>query len=223
MPHTRAAALALPSKAPLNIGLTALLALTSFLHRHSAPSSHSPDRLPSVHKRTAVRPCSPTQQQRTATMLRWASARLLAGQAAAAAEVACAGPSWRGMASVSAATQAMASKQPAVAEAEVTVQKDWKAVQIPKGATERMPTITVEPGQAFPGDLRSTSGLGMGDGLTTHTEKWLQVGRTPGWGLASGTGPAGAWSARPCAALGAGAAAVVTLTSPPLAPRRRAS
>ena len=29
---------------------------------------------------------------------------------------------------------------------------------------------------AVPGDLRSTSGLGLGDGLFHHTEKWLQVG-----------------------------------------------
>lgn len=37
-----------------------------------------------------------------------------------------------------------------------------------------LPSVTVEPGQAFKGDLRSTSGLGLGDGLTTHTSKWLQ-------------------------------------------------
>ena len=37
-------------------------------------------------------------------------------------------------------------------------------------------TITVTPGQAFPGDNRSSSGLGLGDGLTSHTAKWLQVG-----------------------------------------------
>ena len=35
-------------------------------------------------------------------------------------------------------------------------------------------TIT-HPAQAFEGDLRSTSGLGLGDGLYTHTSKWLQV------------------------------------------------
>jgi hypothetical protein len=37
------------------------------------------------------------------------------------------------------------------------------------------PTIS-EGRQAFEGDLRSTSGLGTGDGISTHTEKWLQVG-----------------------------------------------
>ena len=37
-------------------------------------------------------------------------------------------------------------------------------------------TITVTPGQAFPGDNRSSSGNGLGDGLTSHTAKWLQVG-----------------------------------------------
>jgi hypothetical protein len=36
-------------------------------------------------------------------------------------------------------------------------------------------TITVT-GAAFPGDLRSTSGLGIGDGIEDHTGKWLQVG-----------------------------------------------
>ena len=36
-------------------------------------------------------------------------------------------------------------------------------------------TITVTPGQAFPGDNRSSSALGLGDGLVSHTSKWLQV------------------------------------------------
>lgn len=36
-------------------------------------------------------------------------------------------------------------------------------------------TIKVTPGQAHLGDLRSTSGLGLGDGLLSHTSKWLQV------------------------------------------------
>lgn len=36
-------------------------------------------------------------------------------------------------------------------------------------------TITVTPGQAFPGDNRSSSGQGLGDGLVSHTAKWLQV------------------------------------------------
>ena len=35
--------------------------------------------------------------------------------------------------------------------------------------------ITEPGGPAFPGDLRSSSGLGLGDGLRTHTAKWLQV------------------------------------------------
>jgi len=35
-------------------------------------------------------------------------------------------------------------------------------------------TITVTPGQAFPGDNRSSSGGGLGDGLVSHTAKWLQ-------------------------------------------------
>lgn len=39
-----------------------------------------------------------------------------------------------------------------------------------------LPTIT-ECGQAFSGDLRSTSALGVGDGITSHTEKWMSVRR----------------------------------------------
>ena len=37
-----------------------------------------------------------------------------------------------------------------------------------------LPTIA-EGRQAFEGDLRSTSALGLGDGLTTHTSKWFSV------------------------------------------------
>lgn len=39
--------------------------------------------------------------------------------------------------------------------------------------TQPKPQITV-PGQAFPGDYRSTSALGTGDGLSNHTAKWWQ-------------------------------------------------
>ena len=36
--------------------------------------------------------------------------------------------------------------------------------------------VTIQQGaQAFEGDLRSTSGLGLGDGLYTHTAKWNEV------------------------------------------------
>lgn len=37
-----------------------------------------------------------------------------------------------------------------------------------------LPTAT-EYGQAFLGDLRSVSGLGLGDGIKTHTKKWMDV------------------------------------------------
>ena len=40
-----------------------------------------------------------------------------------------------------------------------------------------LPTTTYYPGQAHLGDLRSTSALGIGDGIKTHTGKWLQVRR----------------------------------------------
>lgn len=52
--------------------------------------------------------------------------------------------------------------------------KDWSAVKLPEATVESIPVTTL-PGQAFVGDLRSTSGLGMGDGKTTHTSKWLTV------------------------------------------------
>lgn len=43
------------------------------------------------------------------------------------------------------------------------------AVQV---AQTDIPTTT--GGAAFKGDLRSTSGLGIGDGIKNHTSKWLQ-------------------------------------------------
>jgi hypothetical protein len=36
-------------------------------------------------------------------------------------------------------------------------------------------TTTTTQGQAFVGDLRSTSALMVGDGVFDHTRKWLQV------------------------------------------------
>jgi hypothetical protein len=36
---------------------------------------------------------------------------------------------------------------------------------------------TTKPGQAFVGDLRGASALGLGDGITDHTAKWMQVRR----------------------------------------------
>lgn len=42
-----------------------------------------------------------------------------------------------------------------------------------KGRSEDGITTTV-PGQAFVGDLRSTSALAVGDGIFNHTKKWLQ-------------------------------------------------
>lgn len=59
--------------------------------------------------------------------------------------------------------------------------KDWKEVKLTKEVVDSMPTTTL-PGQAFVGDLRSTSGLGMGDGKTTHTSKWLTVSGIKGPG-----------------------------------------
>lgn len=59
----------------------------------------------------------------------------------------------------------------AVVKKEVRAEKDE---QLPSGDI-RSREVTVEGGQAFYGDLRSSSGLGLGDGLTSHTAKWLQV------------------------------------------------
>lgn len=52
--------------------------------------------------------------------------------------------------------------------------QNWSAVTLPSQTVKDLP-ITTRKGASFSGDLRSTSGLGMGDGLKTHTEKWLQV------------------------------------------------
>jgi hypothetical protein len=70
------------------------------------------------------------------------------------------------------------------------VKKDWKAVQLPKEMVGSIP-ITTLPGQAFVGDLRSTSGLGLGDGKTTHTSKWLTVRASSCHCHAQGHPPAG--------------------------------
>ena len=44
--------------------------------------------------------------------------------------------------------------------------------------------VTIQQGaQAFEGDLRSTSGLGLGDGLYTHTAKWNEVSMPPANGF----------------------------------------
>lgn len=54
-----------------------------------------------------------------------------------------------------------------------------KALSQTTGKTPPTPpdSTTTVAGQAFPGDLRSTSGLGFGDNLLDHTSKWLQVSR----------------------------------------------
>jgi len=54
---------------------------------------------------------------------------------------------------------------------------DWKSVKLPEETTKDIPTST--GGAAFPGDIRGTSGLGKGDGLKTHTSKWLQGDQKP--------------------------------------------
>lgn len=41
---------------------------------------------------------------------------------------------------------------------------------------------TTRQGQAFVGDLRGASALGLGDGITDHTAKWMQVRKREGGG-----------------------------------------
>ena len=41
--------------------------------------------------------------------------------------------------------------------------------------TSNSDTITRQPGPAFEGDLRSESGVGLGDGIENHTGKWMTV------------------------------------------------
>ena len=52
-----------------------------------------------------------------------------------------------------------------------------KALSQITGKTPPTPpdSTTTVAGQSFPGDLRSTSGLGFGDSLLDHTSKWMQV------------------------------------------------
>ncbi|KAG1669000.1 hypothetical protein FOA52_000593 [Chlamydomonas sp. UWO 241] len=65
-------------------------------------------------------------------------------------------------------------QQAGFATTAIVAKPDWKAVsaQVPEGTAKDLPTS--KGGAAFTGDLRSTSGLGMGDGCKTHTDKWLQ-------------------------------------------------
>lgn len=72
-----------------------------------------------------------------------------------------------------------AAKVEASKDVSVVEKKDWKAVVIPAKTLESMSSTksTNMPGASFLNDLRATSGLGMGDGITSHTGKWLQVCR----------------------------------------------
>jgi NADH dehydrogenase (ubiquinone) Fe-S protein 6 len=61
---------------------------------------------------------------------------------------------------------------------DVIVQKDWKQVTIPEQVKKTLEeTTTVGGGQAYPNDIRGVSGLGLGDGIKTHTDKWMVVSR----------------------------------------------
>lgn len=48
----------------------------------------------------------------------------------------------------------------------------WEAITLPEEVVKDIPVVS--PPVRFGGDLRSTSGLGLGDGLKSHTAKWLE-------------------------------------------------
>ncbi len=71
------------------------------------------------------------------------------------------------------AKKAEAAAAGKAASSEVTTSgTDWKAIKLPEKVVKDLPKTFQSI--AFAGDLRSTSGLGMGDGIKSHTEKWLQ-------------------------------------------------
>lgn len=57
--------------------------------------------------------------------------------------------------------------------ADVVPTFDWKKVPVPSTTAKDIP-VTVK-GATPAGDLRATSGLGLGDGIKNHTDKWLDV------------------------------------------------
>ncbi|PNH05808.1 NADH dehydrogenase [ubiquinone] iron-sulfur protein 6, mitochondrial [Tetrabaena socialis] len=65
----------------------------------------------------------------------------------------------------------------ATSAAKTTV--DWKKVSVPATTAKDIPETI--GGIAPKGDLRATSGLGLGDGIKNHTDKWLQAsgGKSP--------------------------------------------
>lgn len=65
-----------------------------------------------------------------------------------------------------------AAKASASKEVAAPAKVNWKDVKVPDSVKDTPETIG--GGQAFPNDLRSTSALGLGDGLINHTAKWLQ-------------------------------------------------
>jgi hypothetical protein len=73
-----------------------------------------------------------------------------------------------------------AAKATGAAVPAVVAKKDWKAVELPEKTASSIP-LTRAGGQAFGNDLRGTSGLGLGDGIKTHTDKWLMVCRWDAW------------------------------------------
>lgn len=48
-----------------------------------------------------------------------------------------------------------------------------QVTQVAHETKQKEPMVTI-PGQAFIGDYRSTSAVGTGDGLSSHTAKWWQ-------------------------------------------------
>lgn len=75
--------------------------------------------------------------------------------------------------------EALAGKEEILTDKDTYTNEDAltasNAVQPLDPSDPRVREITVPNGIAFPGDLRSSSGLGLGDKLTSHTSKWQQV------------------------------------------------
>lgn len=62
----------------------------------------------------------------------------------------------------------------AISESRGVLRSQRYLSDLAKVSPESLPK-TVKGGAAFEGDLKSVSGLGLGDGIKTHTEKWLKV------------------------------------------------
>ena len=82
----------------------------------------------------------------------------------------------RGLASKGAAAAHGAKPTEGADAKAVTAAAESLGVLVKEGTPFPVPT-TIPGGQAYPNDMRSVSGLGIGDGIANHTRKWMQVRR----------------------------------------------